>query len=100
MDNNEFYRQFDYVARTLKVLAHPTRLLILQVLGEGERSVQEVEKLVGASQSSVSQHLNLLREWRLLSSRRAAHQVFYRLDNPDLLRFLDLGRELFSPQAD
>jgi ArsR family transcriptional regulator len=100
MDDNNLYQQLDYVARNLKVLAHPTRLLILQVLGGGERSVQELEKLVGASQSSVSQHLNLLRDREMLAARRAAQQVFYRLKEPDLLHFLDLGRKLFAPGAE
>jgi DNA-binding transcriptional ArsR family regulator len=82
-------------ARCLRVLAHPTRLLILHLLGEGERSVQELEKEVGVSQSSVSQHLNLLKDKEILESRRSAQQVFYRLKNPRLLELLGLTREFF-----
>ena len=51
-------------ARCLKVLAHPARLLIIHLLGEGERSVHDLEKAVGISQSSVSQHLGLSRTRR------------------------------------
>jgi len=81
--------------RCLRVLAHPARLLIIHLLGEGERSVQELEKQVGICQSSISQHLNLLKDKDILESRRSAQQVFYRLKNPRLLELTNLTRELF-----
>ena len=81
--------------RCLRVLAHPALLLIIHLLGEGERSVQELEKQVGISQSSISQHLNLLKDKDILESRRSAQQVFYRLKNPRLLELTNLTRELF-----
>ncbi len=84
--------------RCLKVLAHPARLLIIHLLGEGERSVQELAKEVGISQSSISQHLNLLKDKDILESRRAAQQVFYRLKNPRLLELATLTRELFCKE--
>lgn len=82
-------------ARCLKVLAHPTRLLIIHLLDEGELSVQELEKAVGVSQSSVSQHLGLLRDKDILESRRVGQQVFYRLRDPRVLQLTALTRELF-----
>ena len=82
-------------ARCLRVLAHPTRLMIIHVLGQGERSVQDLEREVGVSQSSVSQHLNLLKDREILESRRVAQQVFYRLKNPRMLELTALTRELF-----
>ena len=82
-------------ARCLKVLAHPVRLLIIHLLGEGELSVQELEKAVGISQSSVSQHLSLLKDKEILESRRVAQQVFYRLRDPRLLQLTAITRELF-----
>ncbi|MDP3182007.1 MAG: metalloregulator ArsR/SmtB family transcription factor [Desulfobaccales bacterium] len=84
--------------RCLRVLAHPARLLIIHLLGQGERSVQELEKEVGISQSSISQHLNLLKDKDILESRRAAQQVFYRLKNPRLLELTTLTRELFCKE--
>lgn len=84
--------------RCLRVLAHPARLLIIHLLGQGERSVQELEKEVGISQSSVSQHLNLLKDKDILESRRSAQQVFYRLKNPRLLDLTALTRELFCKE--
>jgi ArsR family transcriptional regulator len=85
-------------ARCLRVLAHPTRLLIIYFLGQGERSVQELERMVKASQSSVSQHLNLLRDKEIVESRRAAQHVFYRLKDPRVLQLTGLTRELFCKE--
>jgi DNA-binding transcriptional ArsR family regulator len=94
--NSEYMKErLERAARCLKVLAHPIRLLIIHLLGEGERSVQELEKAVGVSQSSISQHLNLLKDKEILESRRAAQQVFYRLKNPRLLELTAITRELF-----
>jgi ArsR family transcriptional regulator len=84
--------------RCLKILAHPARLRIIHLLGQGERSVQELEKEVGISQSSISQHLNLLKDKDILESRRAAQQVFYRLKNHRLLELTALTRELFCKE--
>jgi len=85
-------------ARCLKVMAHPTRLLIIYFLGQGELSVQELERQVKASQSSVSQHLNLLRDKDIVESRRVAQQVFYRLKDPRVLQLTSLTRELFCKE--
>ncbi|HEY9073019.1 MAG TPA: metalloregulator ArsR/SmtB family transcription factor [Desulfobaccales bacterium] len=87
-------------ARCLRVLAHPIRLMIIHVLGQGERSVQDLEREVGVSQSSVSQHLNLLKDREILESRRVAQQVFYRLKNPRMLELTELTRELFCKLED
>jgi DNA-binding transcriptional ArsR family regulator len=94
--NDEYIRErLEKAARCLKVLAHPIRLMIIHLLGEGELSVQELEKAVGISQSSVSQHLSLLKDKEILESRRVAQQVFYRLRDPRLLQLTAITRELF-----
>ncbi len=90
--------RLDKAARCLRVMAHPTRLWIIHLMGEGERSVQELEKLVKASQSNVSQHLNLLKDKDILESRRVGQQVFYRLKDPRVLRLTALTRELFCKE--
>jgi DNA-binding transcriptional ArsR family regulator len=95
MDNEYMRERLEKAARCLKVLAHPTRLLIIHLLGEGELSVQELEKAVGISQSSMSQHLGLLKDKEILESRRVAQQVFYRLRDPRVLQLTTITRELF-----
>ena len=100
MNNRSRQEKLANAARCLRVLAHPTRLLIIHLLGQGERSVHDLEREVGVSQSSVSQHLSLLKDKDILESRRVAQQVFYRLKNPRMLELTALTRELFCKVED
>jgi DNA-binding transcriptional ArsR family regulator len=95
---NNYKQKLEKAARCLRTLAHPMRLLIIHLLADGERSVQELEKAAGVSQSNMSQHLNILKDKEILASRRVANQVFYRLDNPRMLELTSLTRELFCKQ--
>ncbi|MGQ0676327.1 MAG: ArsR/SmtB family transcription factor [Rhodospirillales bacterium] len=63
----------------LKAMSNERRLLILCYLAGGERPVGELEKLVGLSQSALSQHLARLRREGLVTTRRAAQTIFYSL---------------------
>src|SRR5512144_3340119 len=66
-------------AGLLKAMANPARLVILCQLAEGERSVGELERAVGLSQSGISQHLAVLRRGDVVASRREGQTVFYSL---------------------
>jgi DNA-binding transcriptional ArsR family regulator/intracellular sulfur oxidation DsrE/DsrF family protein len=71
----------DETARLLRALGHPARLMILcHLYRGGERSAGVLAKELGLGLSSLSQHLAKMREEGLLSQRRAARQLFYRLD--------------------
>lgn len=63
----------------LKALANPSRLMILCQLADGEKSVGELERVVGLSQSGLSQHLALLRRQGIVSTRRDAQFIYYAL---------------------
>ena len=63
----------------LGAMANPSRLLILCQLAESEKSVGELQPLIGLSQSALSQHLALLRQKRLVRTRRDGQQIFYSL---------------------
>jgi len=70
-------------ARLLRVLANETRLRILCLLSEGERSVGELNGEVDLSQSALSQHLAVLRVDGLVRTRREAQTIHYSLaDGP------------------
>lgn len=75
--------------RILKAMAHPSRLLMLEALADGERCVCELQQLVGADVSTVSKHLALMRRAGLVDDRRQGLQVFYRLRVPCVMRFFD-----------
>jgi len=70
------------MAGRLKLMSHPERLLMLCRMDEGEVSVTELVELSGLSQSSVSQHLAMLREEGVVSIRGEAQTRFYSLKDP------------------
>ena len=63
---------------TFTIIAEPSRRAILGLLAEAERSVGEIEELLGLSQPSVSKHLRVLREAGLVESRIDAQRRLYR----------------------
>jgi DNA-binding transcriptional ArsR family regulator len=67
----------------LKAMSNEHRLLILCQLQSGERSVGELERLVGLSQSALSQHLARLRRDELVRTRRVAQTIYYSLDGDE-----------------
>src|SRR3970040_244025 len=85
----------DQASRALKAMAHPLRLKILCVLGTDEVSVQEIVECVGTSQSNISQHLAILREKRVLRTRKDANRVFYRVGDERTLTLIGMMREVF-----
>lgn len=78
-DMKAMAKHADDAAGLLKSLAHPTRLLVLCRLVEGEAPVSELQTLSALSMSALSQHLAVLREAGLVTARRQALAVFYSL---------------------
>lgn len=70
------------MAARLKLMSHPERLLMLCRMDESEVSVTELVELSGLSQSSVSQHLAMLREEGVVTIRGEAQTRFYSLKDP------------------
>jgi ArsR family transcriptional regulator len=73
--------------RVFRALGHESRLLITTALGEGELCVNDLRELVGASWSTVSQHLTVLRNAGIVDSTKQGNQVFYRLALPCVATF-------------
>lgn len=84
-------------SRLLKAMGNERRLLILCHLSEGEHSVGELCRLVGLSQSALSQHLAKLRRDNLVTTRRSAQTVFYSLASPEVRPILQALSDLFTP---
>lgn len=70
------------MAGRLRLMSHPERLLMLCRMDEGEASVGELVSLSGLSQSSVSQHLAMMRDEGVVAIRSEAQTRFYRLEDP------------------
>ncbi len=88
MTSNKTSRTFDLsamqahagdAAQLLKALANEKRLQVLCLLAESERSVGEINDLLDLSQSALSQHLAVLREEKLVHTRRVAQTIYYSL---------------------
>jgi DNA-binding transcriptional ArsR family regulator len=83
----------------LKALGNERRLLVLCHLAEGERSVGALERLIGLSQSALSQHLARLRRDNVVVTRRVAQTVYYSLAHVEAEAVLELlDRLLAGPQ--
>ena len=77
----------------LRVIAHPARLQILNLLRGGETCVCQMEARLGYRQAYISQHLMALREAGLVADRRQGWKVFYRPLRPGLFALLDVAAE-------
>lgn len=76
---------FACVAETAKVLGHGHRLEIVEMLAQGERSVESLAERVGLSVANTSQHLRLMRRAGILASRRDGKRILYRVSDPSVL---------------
>lgn len=80
-------RHYEARARVAKAMAHPSRLLMLDVLSQNEVCVCDLTELVGSDQSTVSKHLAVLRNAGLVELRKEGTMAFYRLKVPCLEGF-------------
>ncbi len=81
-------------AELFKALAHPARIRVLEVLSEGERSVGELQPLVGIESSHLSQQLAVLRRAGLVSARKEGSSVIYELRDPLVAELLAVAKRL------
>jgi ArsR family transcriptional regulator, virulence genes transcriptional regulator len=85
---------FEMQAEICKTIANPTRLRILHVLREGEKSVCELADILGLRQSNLSQHLSIMRQAQILKTRKQGSNIFYSVAYPKINTACDLVREL------
>jgi DNA-binding transcriptional ArsR family regulator len=79
----------------LKALSHETRLLILCLLSEGERSVSDLEQTLSMPQAAVSQQLARLRFDRLVNTRRDGRTIYYSIANTEISGIIEELYTLF-----
>jgi DNA-binding transcriptional ArsR family regulator len=82
-------------SKLLKAMSNQHRLLILCQLVPGEKCVGELEKIVGLSQSALSQHLARLRRDGLVSTRREAQTIYYSLAGEEASAVIETLYELY-----
>ena len=87
-------RLFEQFARVGKALASPKRLEIVDLLAQGERTVEEISRETAMSVASASQHLQALKAARMVEARREGLYVHYRLADEDVFRTWQAVRAL------
>jgi ArsR family transcriptional regulator len=89
---------FQLHASVCKGLADPKRLLIINALRDGERTVSDLVDELDIPQANVSQHLAVLRDKALVEGRREGQWMHYSLTSPKIVEAMDLLREVMAEQ--
>ncbi len=85
-------------ANLFRVLGHPARVRILELLREGERSVGALQAELELDSGGTSQHLAALRRVGLVESRREGTSVYYRVEDASVFLLLETARALITRQ--
>lgn len=97
---DDMIEQAQHAAAFLKALAHEGRLMILCFLSSGEKTVTELEQLLGSRQAAVSQQLARLRLEGLVQCRRDGKAMYYSVGDPRVARMIALVYDMFCKQAE
>jgi ArsR family transcriptional regulator len=87
---------YEIKANLFRVLGHPARVRILELLREGERSVGALQVELGLDSGGTSQHLAALRRIGLVVARREGTSVFYSVEDERVFDLLAAGREIIT----
>jgi DNA-binding transcriptional ArsR family regulator len=92
---SELHDMAAHAVELLKAMANEWRLMILCQLAEGEKTVSELQKILGLSQSALSQHLAVLRRERIIKGRKHAQSVSYSLSGEEAGKVMETLHEVF-----
>ena len=102
LDLQEMQAAAEKACALLKALGNSDRLLLLCQLTQGEFCVSELESMLGIQQPTLSQQLGVLREEKLVSTRREGKQIYYSLASKEAMAVLQVLYQLYciKPQAE
>ncbi len=83
-------RALEMIAYRFKMLSEPMRLRLLQLLMQGEKSVNELVRAIGTTQANVSKHLGILANAGIVARRKVGVSTLYRVADPSLVTMCDL----------
>lgn len=83
-------------AHLFRVLGHPARVRVLELLRDGEQSVSQLQSQLGVDSSGTSQHLAALRRIGVVSVRREGTSAFYSVEDGRVFDLLTAGRAIIS----
>jgi ArsR family transcriptional regulator len=83
-------------AQLFRVLGHPVRIRILELLSAGERTVGDLQAELNLDSSGASQHLAALRQQGVLESRRSGTSTYYRIRDPRVSQLLAVAKQILT----
>ena len=89
---------YELHAEICKTLAKPKRLEIINALRDGEKNVSELVGIVNISQTNISQHLTILRQKNIVSTRRDGSHIYYKLAYPEMIKACEIIRDVLQKQ--
>lgn len=91
-DKNVYARN----AELYKLLAHPARLEILNILKTGDASLEQLTVTLGLAKANISQHLAILKMARVVTNRRDSGEAIYSIVNPDIVAPCKILKDLWE----
>ncbi len=91
---------FELQAEMLRVLANPKRLMIVKVLGKGEKTVGDIAAQLGIGLQNISQHLRIMKARGTVIARRDGQTIYYRLTTPIFAECSELVRQAIMEELD
>lgn len=82
-------------SQCLKIMAHPVRLKVAEILSSGERNVKDLSETCGIPHNQICEHLRLMQHCGLIKSRKQGHYVYYSLQGKKLMSLLNCVRKNF-----
>lgn len=83
-------------AEFFRILGHPVRVRILELLKDGERSVGDLQNELQMDSSGTSQHLGVLRKHGILEARREGTSVYYTVRDPRIFQLLEVSKQILT----
>lgn len=96
---NAMQAQAEVATKLLKAIANPQRLRILCLLIEGELTVSQINEHVDLSQSALSQHLAILRQKSLVTTRKQAQTIFYSVADGAVNQIIQTLHDIYCPSG-
>lgn len=87
-------------ADLFRLLGHPVRVRVLELLRDGERSVGDLQAALELDSGGTSQHLTAMRRQGLLESRKVGAKVYYRVKDPRTFQLLATARQILTSQLE
>jgi DNA-binding transcriptional ArsR family regulator len=98
MDQEREEQLYRLQADLCRVLAEPTRLRLLSLLGERPRAVKDLVEATGERQAKISQHLAIMRQRGIVHTQRVGTEIHYSLTDPRILEACRITREVLLQQ--